>query len=609
MNKKIIEFKNISCNYNKVKALDKINVYFESNCIQALIGEHGAGKSSIARILCGLSNPYAGSIIIDDKEYSSIKPKLALKNNIEIVHQQLLLDPYFTVGEYLYYCDKNTPKFSLVLKKKMQKMANDYIQGLGFILDVTKTLKDLSLNEKALVAILAKIKNNPRVLILDESLDKVSTNNYSKLKKIIFDLKRKGCCVIIISHKIDWVYDISDKITIIRNGKNLLTEDIEGVGKMQIIKMAYTQFTEPIVTNTQDNTFYHLLKYNEAILENLPVNLIILNNQGILKLANKYFINSFKIDASQYLEETGNLLFKQTVITTRNAILQLQHKQEETTIFHLALKINNIGGIYNIHYSPIFDDKNKIGAMFIIYDITEYDSLQQNNSLTEKLSSVGLLSAGVAHEINNPLEIISNYLTNIKFRYSDPSLLVTIDKLSKQVDYITRIVSNLQNFSNLDKIAPDTINVNSLINEIVDLLRINARLKNIKLSVIEKTKSNIVYINENELKQVILNLIKNSFESIQMDGEVEIIIDQKNKPNDNDIVIIIRDTGTGIDNSKDYFTPFYSTKSNNGKNTGLGLSLVYGIITKYKGTVEIINREDRIGCEVIITFPPSITDL
>jgi signal transduction histidine kinase len=94
-----------------------------------------------------------------------------------------------------------------------------------------------------------------------------------------------------------------------------------------------------------------------------------------------------------------------------------------------------------------------------------------------------------------------------------------------------------------------------------------------------------------------------------MDGEVDIIIDQKNKSDDNDIVIIIRDTGTGIDNSKDYFTPFYSTKSNNGKNTGLGLSLVYGIITKYKGTVEINNREDRIGCEVIITFPPSIIDL
>jgi two-component system sensor histidine kinase AtoS len=609
MNKTIIEFKNVSCNYNRVKALDKINLKFESNSIQALIGEHGSGKSSIARILCGLTNPYEGRIVIGDKLYTSVKAEVAIKNNIEIVHQQLLLDPNFTVGEYLYYCDKSTPKFSFVLKKKMEKMANEYITGLGFDLDATKTLKDLSLNERSLVAILAKVKNNPKVLILDESLDKVSNFYYSKLKRILLDLKENGCCVVIVSHKIDWVYDISDRITILRKGKNLLSEDIGSVGKMQIIKMAFTQLTGPEATNIPDNTFYHLLKYNEAILENLPVNLIVLNNQGILKLANKYLINNFKIVASDYLEKSGNLLFEQTLTTTRNTILQLQDKQEETTIFHLALKINDISGIYNIHYSPIFDDKEKIGSMFIIYDITEYDTLQQNNSLSEKLSSVGLLSAGVAHEINNPLEIISNYLTNIKFRYSDEKLLGTIDKLSKQVDYITRIVSNLQNFSNLEKIAPDTINVNSLIKEIVDLLRINARLRDITITVIEKAESNIVYVNENELKQVILNLLKNSFESIQEKGEVEIIIDKSSTFNDNYIVITIRDTGTGIASGKDYFTPFYSTKSNNGKNTGLGLSLVYSIITKYKGTVEIKNREDKQGCEVIITFPSSINDI
>ncbi|MGH4037760.1 MAG: ATP-binding cassette domain-containing protein [Sphaerochaeta sp.] len=609
MSKKIIDFKNISCNYNKVIALDRINIHFDRGTIHTLVGEHGAGKSSIVRVLGGLSTPHSGSIVIDDDEYSSIKAKVALKNGIEIVHQQLLLDPTFTVGEYLYYCDKHTPRFSFTLKKKMQRMAEEYINGLGFEIDVTKTLKDLSLNDRALVAILAKIKNSPRVLILDESLDKVSSHNFTKLKKIIFNLKEKGCCVVIISHKIDWVYDISDRIAVIRKGKNLLTEDIESVSKMQIIKMAYTQFAGPVVTNVQDNSFYHLLKYNEAIIENLPVNLIILNNQGVLKLANKYFINSFKIDAMEYLEKTGELLFEQTNTTTRNVILQLQNKRDESTIFHLAVKINNISGVYNIHYSPIFDLDTKIGSMFIIYDITEYDSLQRNNSLSDKLSAVGLLSAGVAHEINNPLEIISNYLTNIKFRYSDPNLFESINKISKQVDYITMIVSNLQNFSNLEKIAPEAINVNSVIKEIVGLLRINAKLKNIKLSIIEKTENNIIYINSNELKQVVLNLLKNSFESIKKDGEVEIIIDKHDDESSKDIVITIRDTGTGIDDNKDYFTPFYSTKSNNGKNTGLGLSLVYGIITKYKGTVNIYNREDRVGCEIVITFPPSIIDL
>lgn len=402
-----------------------------------------------------------------------------------------------------------------------------------------------------------------------------------------------------MTHKIDWIYDIADTISVIRNGKNIITENIQSIGKMQIIKMAYTQFSEKPLFQHEINSFYHLIKYNEAILETLPVNLIILNNNKILKLANKYFINNFKINASEYLDKPGELLLNNTNEATISLVMNLVNNSDESTIFHLSISINEINGIYNVHYSPIYDENEKIGAMIIFYDITEYDSMQQNNQLSEKLSSIGLLSAGVAHEINNPLEIISNYLTNIKFRYNEPDLLKIVNKLSKQVDYITKIISNLQNFSSLDKVTVETVNLNDLIKEMVDLLKLNAKLKNITIKLYENSLNSIVFINENELKQAILNIIKNSFESIKKDGEIEITIYQKN----NNSELIIKDTGLGIDESKDYFTPFYSTKSHNGINTGLGLSLVYGIITKYKGAISINNRTDKKGCIVKLSFP------
>ncbi|MGD1817633.1 MAG: ATP-binding cassette domain-containing protein [Pleomorphochaeta sp.] len=599
MNENIVEIENVCLHYGAVKALDHTNISFKENSIHALIGEHGAGKSSIGLLLCGLQKPTKGKIFIDNQEYSYIKTKVAKAKGIQFVHQQLLLNPYFTVAENLFFCDKKSPFFSLNLKKKVQDLANEYIKSLGFDIDVTQITKNLTLSERALVAILAKIKTNPRVLILDESLDKLSAQDYSKLKKILINLKKQGCSIIIMTHKIDWVYDIADNISIIRYGKNVLTENIESVGKMQIIKMAYTQLSEAPLQQQPINSYYHFIKYNEAILENLPVNLIILNNDGILKLANKYFINNFQIDPSLFLEKSGRYLLENTNSTTINTIMNLIPNTEENTIFHLSICINNKKGIYNVHYSPIFDESEKIGSMFIFYDITEYDSLQQNHQLSDKLSSVGLLSAGVAHEINNPLEIISNYLTNIKFRYNEPDLLKIVNKLTKQVNYITRIVSNLQNFSNLEKVSEENININDLIKEMIDLLKLNAKLKNIKIILTENTQNNIVYINENELKQAILNIIKNSFESIKKDGEVEIIIDNINFETE----IQIKDTGNGIDESKDYFTPFYSTKSNNGTNTGLGLSLVYGIVTKYQGTISINNRQDRKGCVIKLSFP------
>jgi len=603
MYEKLVDIKDVRLNYNKVRVLNRINISFHSNSIHAVIGEHGAGKSSLGLILCGLARPDSGTISLYDNEYSHIQTKVAKKKGVRFVHQQLMLNPLFSIAETLFFNDHTTPFFSLTLKKQLNAMAESYLQEFGIFMDVQQLIKNLTLSERALIAILAKIKNNPRVLILDESLDKLSVEYYQKLKIVLKKLKADGSCIIIMTHKIDWAFEISDRVSIIRNGTNILTEDIQSIGKMQIIKMAYTQLSETPETVDPSDSFYHLIKYNEAILENLPVNLIILNNKGILKLANKYFVSNFDVNLKAMIDKPGSIILDKTSDTTKNVILNQLSQTSEQTTYHLSLHIHGVEGIYNVHYSPIYDGNEKIGSMLIFYDITEYDYLQQNHHLSEKLSSVGLLSAGVAHEINNPLDIISNYLTNIRFRFNDPDLLAIVDQLSKQVTFINKIVSNLQNFSNLEKVSPEDININELVKEMIDLLSVNAKLKDITINFVEKDRNTIVNINENEFKQALLNIIKNSFESIHRDGTIDIIIERVFVNSEHYLELQVLDSGDGVDLSKDYFTPFYSTKSHNGVNTGLGLSLVYGIVKKYHGTISIKNRMDSKGCVVKMSFP------
>jgi ABC-type multidrug transport system ATPase subunit/two-component sensor histidine kinase len=599
----LVDIRDVRLNFNKVRVLNRLNISFHGNSIHAVIGEHGAGKSSMGLMLCGLAKPDAGTIYLCDTEYSQIQTKVAKKKGVRFVHQQLMLNPHFSIAETLFFNDHGTPFFSLTLKKQLNSMAESFLQELGITMDVQKPIKDLTLSERALIAICAKIRNNPRVLILDESLDKLSVEYYQKLKIVLKRLKDEGCCIIIMTHKIDWAFDISDRVSIIRNGINILTEEIESIGKMQIIKMAYTQLSETPETVEPSDSFYHLIKYNEAILENLPVNLIILNNKGVLKLANRYFVSNFDVNLKDLIDKSGDVILDKTTETTKHVILNQLSQTSEQTTYHLPLNINGQEGIYNVHYSPIYDGIEKIGSMLIFYDITEYDYLQQNHQLSEKLSSVGLLSAGVAHEINNPLDIISNYLTNIRFRFNDPDLLAIVNQLSKQVTYINKIVSNLQNFSNLEKVSPEDININDLVKEMIDLLGVNAKLKDIAINLVEKDMNNVVNINENEFKQVLLNIIKNSFESIHRDGSIDIIIEKTCVNNEQYLELQVLDSGEGIDVSKDYFTPFYSTKSHNGVNTGLGLSLVYGIVKKYHGTISIKNRVDAKGCAVKMSFP------
>lgn len=598
-----IELQNLCLEYDEVVALENANLKFKKGSIHAIIGEHGAGKSSIGHILTGLVKPSSGKIIIDEKQFFNLTPKLAINKGIHLVHQGLPLNPHFTVAENLFYSSKRSSNFSMFYKSKLQEKAKEYLLTQGFDIDINRLTKNLNLAEKAVIAILAQIVDKTNVLILDESLDKVSIEYYVHLSEIISKLKQNGCTIIIISHKIDRVYDIADTISIIKDSRILLTEDTKSIGKMQMIKMAYTQYSDTPIYQNNLGSLYQLVKYNEAILEDLPANLIIVNNDGTLKLANKFFINNFKLKISDYIEKPVKLLFEKSQSTSLNILLQSMLKNKEDTKFHVTLEINKTKGIFNIYTSPIMDDSDKIGNMIIFYDITVYNSLQENNQLNDKLSSVGLLSAGVAHEINNPLEIIGNYLTNIKFQYNDEHLLSIVNKLSKQVSYITKIVSNLQNFSNIEKVIPENANVNEIISEMIGLLKVNARLKDIKI-IFNQEESAFIFVNQNELKQVILNIFKNAFESIEKQGEVDITIKRELINDIKHVSIYFTDTGVGINDTKDYFNPFYSTKSSNHKNTGLGLSLVYGIVSKYNGLVSLNNRSDgKRGCTVRVTFP------
>jgi ribose transport system ATP-binding protein len=260
MNNIIAQLKNVNIYYSKVKALDNLSIDFQSGSIHAIIGEHGAGKSSIGLSLCGLQKIGSGSIVIGSHSYSSVKTKIAKDKKVSIVHQQLLLNPYFSIAENLTFCDNSTPFFSFRLKRKMEEGAKKYVNSLGFDIDISRITKDLTLSEKALIAILARIKNNPKILILDESLDQISSEYYLRLKTILIKLKNDGCCIIITTHKIDWVYDIADIVSVIRSGRNILTENISGIDKMQIIKIAYTQFSETPVYHPNERSIYHLIK-------------------------------------------------------------------------------------------------------------------------------------------------------------------------------------------------------------------------------------------------------------------------------------------------------------------------------------------------------------
>ena len=157
--------------------------------------------------------------------------------------------------------------------------------------------------------------------------------------------------------------------------------------------------------------------------------------------------------------------------------------------------------------------------MIIIDDVTEQEKLREQMVLSEKLASIGLLAAGVAHEINNPLETIHNFAEFLKYNVQESGAVEALTYIDEEVSSISQIVGNLISFSDEDRSSDETLDLNTLIEHILSLVRYGAKNKDITISFQRCDDFLHLKIGPNEMKQVVLNLLKNSFDECRAGGK------------------------------------------------------------------------------------------
>ena len=236
--------------------------------------------------------------------------------------------------------------------------------------------------------------------------------------------------------------------------------------------------------------------------------------------------------------------------------------------------------------------------------MTDYKTLTTDpwfNNRAQKMASVAEVAVGVAHEINNPLFIIKNYIEVLKGIKTSKNGEEKLNKIEKELKRITQIINNLLSFSRMNELPERKINLVTVIEEVLILLQHNLSKKKINL------KKNIHYNkveikgDENRLKQLFINLINNGIEAVLDYGTIKI---DMSTDNDNDFVeISISDNGYGIpdDIKNDIFNPFFTTKINK-VNTGLGLSICQHIIKEHNGVISFSSTPGK-RTKFIIHFP------
>ena len=437
----LLEMKSITKTFPGVKALDNVNLKVEKGEIHALVGENGAGKSTLMNVLSGIYpyGTYDGDIIYNGEVCQFHKIKDSESKGIVIIHQELALVPYMTIGENMFLGNERGKKYNIDWNLTYSE-ADKYLKMVG-LTDSSKTLvKDIGTGKQQLVEIAKALAKHAKLLILDEPTSSLNETDSRALLDLMKEFKKNGMTMIIISHKLNEVAYVADKITIIRDGATIETLDCkkDDISEDRIIKgMVAREMTDrfpkrkgvkigDVLMEVKDWTVYHPEFSERKVVDNVSLNvrkgevvgIYGLMGAGRTELAMSIFGRSYGIGI------TGTLKLNGAEVHLNSPKSAIKHKLAYVTedrkgnglVLSNSIKINtSLANLDALSTNKVIDqDKEyEVAVEYVKKLRTKTPSVEQN---------VGNLSGG-----NQQKVLLA------KWMFADPDVLI-LDEPTRGID-------------------------------------------------------------------------------------------------------------------------------------------------------------------------------
>jgi len=230
----VLEIKNLSKSFGKNKVLDGINLTVRQGSVMGLMGENGAGKSTMMKCLFGIYTRDEGAISLLNKSIEFKNPKEALESGVAMVHQELNLCLDRTVTDNLFL-GRYPTNFGIVDEIKMFESASSLFSSLNMNVNPKTIMRTMSVSQRQMVEIAKAVSYNAKLIVLDEPTSSLTEREVKKLFSIIRALQKKGVSFIYISHKMDEVFEVCDEVAVLRDGKMILSKPVAGTNMNEII--------------------------------------------------------------------------------------------------------------------------------------------------------------------------------------------------------------------------------------------------------------------------------------------------------------------------------------------------------------------------------------
>jgi simple sugar transport system ATP-binding protein len=239
----IVKMSGIDIQFPGVHALDNVDFTLRRSEIHSIMGENGAGKSTLIKVLTGVYKKNRGTIILDGADFNPASPLEARLSGVNSVYQEINLCDNLSVAENIYAGRQKT-RFGKINWKTIRTGAEEALSRLNVDIDVTKLLGSYSVAVKQMIAIARAVDMNSKVLILDEPTSSLDRPEVGQLFTTVWKLRNEGLSVIFISHFLDQVYELCDRVTVLRNGKLIGEYILKELPKLDLVsKMVGKDFS------------------------------------------------------------------------------------------------------------------------------------------------------------------------------------------------------------------------------------------------------------------------------------------------------------------------------------------------------------------------------
>ena len=386
-----LQIKFLCKNFGGTRALRNADFELLQGEIHALVGENGAGKSTLIKILSGIHSQDSGRILRNGKEIFVDLPN----SGIAVIYQDFDLAANLSVADNLLLGREPTHFFGIIDRQEQRRLANDYLKNVGLAVDPDTPVENLTVAQQQLVAIAKAISQDERILIMDEPTSALASDEIDRLLKLILRLKDSGTSVIFVSHKLDEVFAISDRVTVFRDGRSVGTRDIDKTPIKEIISMMVGRELEDLYGKQ-----CHVQK--DVLLEARA-----LDKHGVFEEI------SFTIHAGEVLGLYGLKGAGRTVIA--NTLFGLESRDGgEILLDGQRVQIDTPQDAIRLGIGFVPEDR-KGQALFPNMDVKENLSV----SALDKLSKHGFIDR------TREQETVAEYMSRLRISSSGPNQIIT----------------------------------------------------------------------------------------------------------------------------------------------------------------------------------------